>query len=172
MDIKILGSIEVWHDHRQIFFARQQQRLILGILALSVNKLVLSDRIIDLVWGDRSPAKARAIVQSRISEIRARLKSADDCRLDTYNGGYILRTATENIDAHRFLQMAADAREIEAPERARTVLRAALQLWRGPVLGGWTPDDSSMAAVGRPRIGKDRRGRGAFRCRTRTRTPP
>jgi len=53
-------------------------------------------------------------------------------RLARRSGGYVLEVDPEDVDLHRFLQLALAARDRQRPddERAR-LLRAALDLWRG-----------------------------------------
>ncbi|GGJ92493.1 hypothetical protein GCM10010123_22960 [Pilimelia anulata] len=126
------------HDGQPLRLARRQQRLILGILALRADELVSASHLIDLLWGTAPPRQARAVVQTRISELRAVLHGAGsaDVRLHTRSGGYLLESAPTAVDARHFRTLVRAARaEPDAAAAART-LRRALDLWRGPVLGG------------------------------------
>jgi DNA-binding SARP family transcriptional activator len=144
VEVRVLGPIEVWQRGRQVHLARRQQRLVLGVLSLEANRMVSCDRLIEILWGTRPPKQARAVVQTRVSELRATLAAADeqgtDGRLDTIGSGYVLRISPGQVDAHRFRQILQRAGEAESDERARELLRTALALHRGPVLGGWLPD--------------------------------
>ncbi|GHJ50618.1 SARP family transcriptional regulator [Catellatospora sp. TT07R-123] len=123
--------------------------MLLGILALEANHLILSDRLIDLLWDDSPPSNARAVVQSRISELRNILsltrRGDVGCELATHGSGYILRISPQSVDAHQFRAMATDWRRGGSTEDARLALRGALDLWRGPALGGWLAGDSYNA---------------------------
>ena len=145
----MLGPIEVWHDGRQVQFDRRQQRVVLGILALEVNRPVSGDRLIDLLWGDRPPTRARAVMQSRISEVRAALVAVErpdpDVRLLTSSSGYLLEAPPDRVDAHRFRADVAAVRNVGFDVQARSLIRSALSLWRGPVLDGWLHPDSHAA---------------------------
>lgn len=140
MEIRVLGPVEAWHRGRSLYLARRQQRLILGILALDANKLVTSDRLIDLLWGEQLPAHARAVLQSRVSELRTALTAHQrpdaDATLLTRGNGYVLAISPEQVDAHQFRLTAARTSEMASDDEARRSLRKALALWRGPVLGG------------------------------------
>lgn len=144
MEVRVLGPVEVWHDGHQIRFVRRQQRLLIGILALAPDQLVSSDRLIELLWGDTPPATARAVLQSRISELRATLIEAGslgaDAHLVTHRSGYTLQIPLDAIDAHHFHQLLTKARQADSDAAARDLLRCALDLWRGPAFGGFLPD--------------------------------
>ncbi|MEV0269579.1 BTAD domain-containing putative transcriptional regulator [Hamadaea sp. NPDC050747] len=146
MEIQILGPVEVVSDNGVVLIPRRQGKLALGIMALEANKLVLADRLTDLLWGDQAPARARAVLQSRISELRLALSEADmqkSVRLATKPGGYLLEIDPMLVDAHRFRSAVEVANVRSTPQdETAAVLRHALDLWRGPVLGGWLPDSS------------------------------
>jgi DNA-binding SARP family transcriptional activator/tetratricopeptide (TPR) repeat protein len=94
---------------------------------------VPADRLVDLLWDGEPPATARNALRSHISRLRAVLDQAE-VRISKEGPGYTLRTNPETIDAHRFRSLAQEARELTDPARRATVLRQALELWRGPVL--------------------------------------
>ncbi|WFE96127.1 BTAD domain-containing putative transcriptional regulator [Micromonospora sp. WMMD987] len=144
MEIRVLGPVELWHRGRPIRLARRQQRLILGILALRANESVSTSQLIDLLWGDAPPRQARAVVQTRISELRAVLNTADGglVHLHTRGGEYRLESPPSAVDAQHFLALSQAAREEPDAASAVRTLGRALDLWRGPVLGGDVPDES------------------------------
>jgi DNA-binding SARP family transcriptional activator len=149
VEIRVLGPVEAWHAGRSLYLARRQQRLILGILALEADRLVGCDRLIDLLWGSRPPRRARAVVQSRVSELRTALHDHQqpdtEVRLATRGNGYVLLVSPELVDAHQFRMLTASWRETRTDDEARLSLRRALALWRGLALGGdLTPEAQSM----------------------------
>jgi DNA-binding SARP family transcriptional activator/tetratricopeptide (TPR) repeat protein len=142
IEIRVLGPVEAWRDSNQVTLVRRQQRNLLGLLAIEAKKLVPIDRLIDLLWGDDAPRQARAILQSRVSELRAALHDPRDetLRLLSRGGGYVLEVPAEAIDMHRFRALVARARVAPSDPAARDLLYDALALWRGPLLGGGTAD--------------------------------
>jgi DNA-binding SARP family transcriptional activator len=138
VEFRVLGPVEVVHATSPVQFGRRQQRLVLGILALEVNHVVTVDRLIDLLWNDHPPRQARAVLHSRVSEIRGCLGGVGDpdTEVRTVDNGYVLRTPPERVDAFVFRNAVTGWRRLPTLMAARTSLRAALGLWRGPVLGG------------------------------------
>lgn len=146
MEILVLGPVEILHDGGRVRLARRQQRLLLGILALQANQVVGTAQLVDLMWGGGPPRQARAVIQTRMSELRTALTSVlaeSDADVVSHGDGYQLSIDGDKIDAIRFQRMLSDPAAADADELE--TLRSALELWRGPVLGGWLPDRSHVA---------------------------
>lgn len=144
LDVYVLGPVEVYQENERVHLARRQQRLIVGILALEANREVTCDRLIDLLWGHSAPRNARAVVQSRISEVRAILNrdgSEGGAHILSRGNSYVLDIPAERVDAHHFRKLVTGHRAKPA-EQARLALREALGLWRGPVLGTRSDDEA------------------------------
>jgi DNA-binding SARP family transcriptional activator/Tfp pilus assembly protein PilF len=137
VEIRVLGPVEVVSDDGPIRFSRLQQRLILGVLALQVNTPVSAERLARSIWGDG--ARPTATLHTRISELRKSLLAAGGdtagVRIDRGPDGYVLQAPPDLIDANRFRAAVADADRAGSDDEARCLLRAALMLWRGPILG-------------------------------------
>jgi DNA-binding SARP family transcriptional activator len=89
---------------------RRQGRLLVGILALEATHVITCDRLVDLLWGDHPPSRARRVVHSRMSELRTALAQLPDAgRLRAEQAGYVLDIEPEQVDAHRFLGLLARA---------------------------------------------------------------
>src|SRR5690242_14772134 len=145
MELRVLGPVELWIAGNPLYLARRQQRLIIGILALEANRVVSSSRLVDFLWGSIPPKQARAVIQTRISELRGALQAAGpepgaDSGISTAADGYVLRVRPEQVDAHNFRYFLEQARAASSDEGAARKLREALELWRGPALGGWLPE--------------------------------
>jgi DNA-binding SARP family transcriptional activator/tetratricopeptide (TPR) repeat protein len=94
----------------------------------------------DILWGGSPPESARAVVQTRISELRSAIANAGFDHvvpISQHAGSYRLTAQHDCIDAFRFRRVAESWRQIPSLEQARDSLRDALALWRGAVLGGW-----------------------------------
>jgi len=150
MNISVLGPVEVSSAGAALRLSRRQQRLILGILAMEANTEVSLDRLVDLIWAGRPPRQARAAVHSRVSELRAILDRApaggQRPAVNSTRTGYLLMIAREHVDVHRFRQLVAYGRQTPNDATARDVLNRALDLWRGPVLGG-SVTEGPLAAI-------------------------
>ncbi len=135
-NIRLLGPVEVWHDGGVLRLDRRQQRVILGTLALEPNRMVPAESLIDVLWsGEALPRDARAVTQTRVSELKSTLhgflSDADDIRIVGRASGYLLAAAPEAIDAHRFLALLERVRRAEPGADACGLARQALGLWRG-----------------------------------------
>ena len=144
MEIRVLGPLEVVRDGHAVQISRRQSRTLLGILALDANRPVLLERLIDLLWGVNPPQNPRAIIQVRISEIRSML-NGNALRLRSGTGGYVLEADIDSIDVLRFRDLLRRSTITASDEETVELIRTALALWRGPLLGN--DATSEIAAV-------------------------
>ncbi|GAA1026218.1 BTAD domain-containing putative transcriptional regulator [Virgisporangium ochraceum] len=139
MEIRVLGPLEVVRHGRMVHIARRQVRTVLGILAFNANRPVSLERLIDLLWGANPPQRARSIMQTRISQARSAIgldaTTEDGVRLDSRIGGYILEADTDSVDILRFRHLLKQTETAPSGEQTIEQIRAALALWRGPLLG-------------------------------------
>src|SRR2546429_1161614 len=111
MRFRILGSVEVWHDGRQVAVGGPQQRGLLALLLLSANRVVPVDRLIAALWGERPPPDARGLVQSCVARLRRALPADHTAGqpLLTRSPGYMLRVRPGELDLDRFEELVAAA---------------------------------------------------------------
>jgi DNA-binding SARP family transcriptional activator len=145
LDFRILGALEVSDETGPIALGGPRQRALLAILVLEAGRVVPTDRLVDLLWGDEAPKTAIASLQNSVARLRKAL-GADV--LETRSPGYTLGVSPGQVDARRFEQALADARRLPAEER-RDRLHAALALWRGPALAEFAFDDFAQAEIRR-----------------------
>ncbi len=145
LEFRILGPLEVEGGSGPIALGGQKQRALLAVLLLDAGRVVATDRLVDLVWGEEAPKTATTSLQNSISRLRREL-GADV--LETRAPGYVLRAAPEQIDSRRFEVLLGDARRAGAKER-RTLLEQALSLWRGSALAEFAFDDFAQAETRR-----------------------
>ena len=130
LEFRILGPLEVWDGENAVELSGQRQRAVLALLAIHVGEVVPSERLITYLWGESPPPTAATSLQNAISQLRKAL-GADV--VETRAPGYALRAERNAVDARRFEQLLDEARSAEA-ERRVTLVREALQLWRGQPL--------------------------------------
>ncbi|MBW5482594.1 AfsR/SARP family transcriptional regulator, partial [Streptomyces bambusae] len=107
-------------------------RMLLARLALEEGRTVSVDSLVDGLWGEQPPADAANALQALVSRLRRALRGAGS--VESASGGYRLSVRAEDVDVHRFEDLAARGRRELAAGRAgeaAPLLAAALGLWRG-----------------------------------------
>jgi len=130
LEFRILGPLEVEDDRGLIVLTGHRQRALLTVLLLEAGRVVSTERLVDLLWGESAPRTAMTSLQNSISRLRKELGAEV---LETRAPGYVLRVDPDRIDARRFELQLEDARRA-GPEERREQLCRALALWRGPPL--------------------------------------
>ena len=151
MEFRILGSLEVLDEGREVALGGSKQRALLAVLLLHANETLSTDRLIDELWGETPPATAAKTVQVHVSRLRKALPGGDDLVV-TREHGYQLQIDRERIDAHRFERLVDDGRtELAAgrPEQAAAALEQALALWRGTPLADLAYEPFAQGEIGR-----------------------
>jgi DNA-binding SARP family transcriptional activator len=150
MRFGILGPFEVADDQgRELALGGPKQRAVLAILLLHAGEVVLSDRLIEELWGERAPATGAKTLRVYVSNLRKALGAGV---LVTRGGGYVLDVADAEVDADRFQMAAAEGgRALRAgnPHAAAERLREALRLWRGPPLAEFTYEPFAQGEIAR-----------------------
>jgi DNA-binding SARP family transcriptional activator len=145
MEIRLLGPLEVRDEDRVVTLPRRQQRALLAALALRAGEVVSTDRLVADLWGERAPASATGSLQNTVSALR---KALGRGVVLTQAPGYRLALEPERVDAHRFEQLLAAARDGDEATRA-PLLGEALALWRGPALADLDEEDFARLAAAR-----------------------
>ncbi|HJD84698.1 BTAD domain-containing putative transcriptional regulator [Kitasatospora aureofaciens] len=149
MRIRLLGPVELEVAGGGLAtLAGAQRRAVLALPALRLGRVVTMDQFCELLWGERSPASARAAVQGHVAALRKVLADTP-FELHTRAGGYLLSGPAEEVDALRFTALAERAGErADRGDGAGAIalLEEALQLWRGEALAD-LPDTPLRAAT-------------------------
>jgi predicted ATPase/DNA-binding SARP family transcriptional activator len=135
MQFSILGPLEVRVDGRDVALGGAVPRGLLAVLLLHANEAVSMERLAVALWGEDASARAVKTIQVYVSRLRRAL--GDPELLVTTPAGYRLRVRPGELDVGEFELRVADGRRALADgqaEEAGTVLREALDLWRGPPL--------------------------------------
>jgi DNA-binding SARP family transcriptional activator len=136
LEFRILGPLEIWRGGEQVQIAAARERAIVAVLLLEANRVVATDRLIDLLWGDEDvPPRARQTLHTWMWRLRRRLEPPE--LFVTRPPGYLLRVQPEQVDLFRFealLRRGRQALAAGATAEAAQLLGAALHLWRGQPL--------------------------------------
>jgi DNA-binding SARP family transcriptional activator len=147
MEFRILRPLEVADDGAVVALGGLKQRSLLAILLLSANEVVSSDRLIDQLWGERSPESGRTALQVRVSQLRKALGAAG-AQLLTRPPGYVVEVDRGQLDLHRFERLVLEA-DTATPVVAAAKLREGLELWRGEPLADLSYELFAQPAIAR-----------------------
>ncbi|GAA1340437.1 BTAD domain-containing putative transcriptional regulator [Catellatospora bangladeshensis] len=144
-ELRVLGEVEVLADGARVELGHARQRCVLAALLVQANQVVATGRLVDRVWGEHPPRRARQLVSNYLSLLRALLAAggvAGEVAIQRRAGGYVLLVDPDRVDLHRFRRLVAEARADPDPARALELLERAAGTWRGEALAGldtpWT----------------------------------
>ena len=142
MELRLLGPVRACVGEDVLPLGPRQQRLVLALLALEVNRPVPLERLISWIWPDEPPRTAAHAVRVYVSHLRSILAKSGDMTITAEGTGYLLRAADPSrIDVHRFRDDVARAKGA-ANDRSRVaLLDRALRLWTGPALADTAPPE-------------------------------
>jgi DNA-binding SARP family transcriptional activator len=159
MEFRILGPLEVRVEDRLIMVPATKQRTLLVALLLHANQVLSVEQLIDVLWGEHPPARAKATLQSYVLRLRRLLATpgngpaGDGGVLQTRPPGYLLCLDPGGLDLHRFQDLVEGANcalRDGDPSRAAAHLQTALGLWRGPAL--CDVDSDTLRWIEAPRL--------------------
>jgi DNA-binding SARP family transcriptional activator len=163
MQINMLGPFEVRQKGKPITPTAAKPRQVLALLAMRAGQQVRVRTLTEELWGETLPDSSTQTLQTYILHLRRRIAGATtpDAAsgselakkvLAFKHGGYLLDVAAEDIDVHRFEQLAAagdNAMARQDYESAARLLAAALDVWRGPTLVDVQAGNPLLAHVNR-----------------------
>jgi DNA-binding SARP family transcriptional activator/tetratricopeptide (TPR) repeat protein len=102
------------------------------------------DRLLSLLWEDEPPDTAAATIHTHVARLRSALDPDRDgqrgLRLTRVGDGYLAEVRPGSVDAARFREQVERARVLPGAAVRAAALRAALDLWRGPLLSDVASD--------------------------------
>lgn len=151
-EYRLLGPLEVARPGGAVPLGGRRQRLVLAALLLDANRVVSVDRLIDALWGDSPPRRAKGTVQTYVYNLRQALGGNGSGPLGRTGDGYVLTAEPGAIDAQRFELRLADGRDALArgdPRDAEERFADALALWRGPALADFVYEPFAQVEIAR-----------------------
>ncbi|MFB9178767.1 BTAD domain-containing putative transcriptional regulator [Dactylosporangium sucinum] len=157
MLMRVLGPFEVEVDAGgAVDLGGPRQRAVLALLLSARGEVVSVDRMIDDLWRGEAPPRAIASLQAYVSNLRRLLEPGRERRaparlLVSAPPGYAIRLPADAVDAWRFERLLTEARAVHAadPGRARLLLRAGLELWRGNAYAEFAEEAWAQAEAAR-----------------------
>ncbi|MFG2500811.1 BTAD domain-containing putative transcriptional regulator [Streptomyces sp. NPDC048441] len=153
MQLGVLGSLGVWTaDGTEAKVPELKVRALLAHLLAHRGRPVSADRLIEDLWGDRLPSNPQGVLQTKVWQLRRALEAADPggrFLVVSRTPGYELRAGPDAIDADRFQDLLARAREATEPRARAALLADALALWRGPAFADFADEEFVRNAAAR-----------------------
>jgi DNA-binding SARP family transcriptional activator len=135
---RVLGPLEVRSPEGWVGVGAPKMRALLAALLAEPRWVVSVERLIDELWdGDSVPGGARKLVSQYVFRLRRLIGDHQGQILVTEAPGYRLAAARADVDAGRFEQLVAEARDTLAARAvgpAAALCTEALGLWRGSAL--------------------------------------
>ena len=135
VEFRLLGDVEARLDGQRLDIGHARQRCVLAALLVDVNRPVLADQLIDRVWADDTPHRARNALAGYLRGC-ASCSPTPTCRSSGEPRGLHAVDRCASVDIHRFRHMVAQARATDDPAEAAALFDGALDLWRGKAVRG------------------------------------
>ncbi len=138
VSFKILGSLEGWSAGVRLRLGGPIQERVLVVLLLEPNRVVPVTRLVEAAWDEDPPATAVHQIRKVAADLRRRIPGGASL-LRTDGAGYLIALDDDQLDLSMFTVRTRRAREAAAAGLRRNAadqLRAALELWRGPLMSG------------------------------------
>ena len=130
LEIGVLGPVQVRTESHS-GLERPAQRRLLSILVHDLGRAITTEVIIDRFWPETTPVNAKASIQTHVSALRKKLGREF---IGTEGHGYRLDVADDQVDAHRFVMLADQARAAFSRgehQESLDLTGKAVSLWRG-----------------------------------------
>ncbi|MCX5115890.1 tetratricopeptide repeat protein [Micromonospora sp. NBC_00362] len=132
----LLGDVVATVDDRPVTLGHARQQCVLAALLVDVNRAVSVDQLIDRVWGESPPQRARDTLYGYLYRLRRNLADVPDAAITRRSGGYLLAVDEMAVDLHRFRHLRDEARAERSEDDRLALFDKALGLWRGDPFSG------------------------------------
>ena len=155
VEILILGDLAVRAGERQLGLPGPSVRALLSAVLLNAGDVVGEQRLLDFAWGPGQGS--RRALQCAANRLRDWLRrvAGPGFTLGHAGSGYRITVPDDAVDLVRFRRLMQAEPAAGDPRLRLGRLRAALEQWRGPVLGGrpeWLTSDPVVRAVEQARV--------------------
>ncbi len=153
MRYEILGSLRVIMDDECALLDSRKLEILLATLLIRADRVVQARFLMTELWDEEPPARAVAGIHVNISRLRKFLKQGKQevGPIVTRSPGYMLQLRADEVDSRIFekmVQLGRDELRRQDYAQASSVLRSALDMWRGsspfggllggPILAGFS----------------------------------
>ena len=143
--VRLLGPVDIIRGGTPHAVPGLRRKTVLAVLALHAGEIVSTDRLADIVWGERVPRTAANTLQSHVSFLRNVI--GDRATILARSGGYLLDLGADATDvavAERLIRWGTQSAD---PNDVIRHLQDALAQWRGQPLQdiagpAWTQDQA------------------------------
>lgn len=154
----ILGPVALRVDGKEHPLSGMPARIV-TLLALTPDRPLPLEALIDQSWAGRPPESGRAAIHVHLGAVRRWLaQHAPTSGIDQSTAGYRLALGDLHLDSTLMIDLAERGHStvVDAPRDAIELLRSALALYRGPLSSpAWWPDavDAASQRLERCRLG-------------------
>ena len=135
MEIRVLGPVEIGGASGELPLTAEKQRRLLAALVARAGVPCSTAGLADVIWGATPPASADKLLQVYVSQLRKLLQPASIRRR---GASYALELNGVSVDAIQFERLLGEGKaalRAGNPALGVSLLRRALELWRGPAYG-------------------------------------
>ncbi|MFC1421027.1 AfsR/SARP family transcriptional regulator [Streptacidiphilus cavernicola] len=136
MRFGVLGPLHARITGREVRLDGPRQAKMLAALLVDANNVVPMERLVAVMWDERTPATAVRQVQDALSGLRRNLAAcgAPGSLISTRRGGYQINLAPDQLDLLEFDHERRLAERHQSSAETALALRRALACWRGGAL--------------------------------------
>ncbi|RKR86359.1 DNA-binding SARP family transcriptional activator [Micromonospora pisi] len=151
LQVRLLGPVAAYSANEPIPLGGSKPRALFAALVLERGRVVPASRLVDVVWPENPPERARALIQTYISTLRKSFaRHGHPEVIGTQSPGYLARLDNATVDADLLADLVGRAREeVARGDHAvgSGLLHQAVGLSHGPALSGL--GNSPLAAEAR-----------------------
>src|SRR2546422_6526075 len=108
VEFRVLGPLEIRREGSPVPLRASKERTLLAVLLVNHGRVVSVDRLIEDLWPESPPRRARQSLQTHAWRLRRLL--GEDVPLVARPPGYVLEVDPQSLDSVRFEQLLAESR--------------------------------------------------------------